>query len=143
MYRFHSCLKTQDCFFFILVSQSPKRKLAIVLLTSGIMFVNILPVCVVAIQQRRTGSEGQRVSGSDSLRGKFQNRFQNYGSASTMDCERVPPCSHACKVIKSTFPFKHYLRDVTKIVPALICSLFSVCTLWCVQTSKQSCHLEQ
>lgn len=46
-------------FFIILVSQSPKRKMAIALLTSGIMFVNIWPVCVVAIQRQSVAREAK------------------------------------------------------------------------------------
>lgn len=86
--------RTQDLFLNV-VSQLLKK------LSGDCVWHNVckyfcLPVlCCYSETECGTGSSGQRVSGSDSLRGKFRNRLEDYHSMSTMDCERLPPCLHA------------------------------------------------
>lgn len=130
-------------FFYILASQSPKRQLAIVLLTAGMMSVNILPACVAAKRRQSFAREAKDkgLAGQILCEASSKIDFRTAAAQAQWTVIEFPPCSRACKVIKSAFPFKHYLRDVTKIVPVLICSCLKLLVILCFQGFYTPCLL--
>lgn len=96
-----------------------KTKLVIVFLTFGAMFVNILPLCVAAIQRQSAALEAK----DKGLAGQILCEASSKIDFRTTAQWTVNVFPHACMcgVLKSTASLKHYLSDVTKIVPALQC----------------------
>lgn len=95
------------------------------------MFVNIVTLCVAAIQRQSVAQEAKDkgLAGQILCEASSKIDFRTTAEWAQWTVNVFP---QACMrgVLKSTFPFKHYLSDVTKIVPAPVCSWLKLDILW-------------